>query len=115
MPNNIIKSFAEKSGKSEKEVERLWNRASDIVATDYDLKKDDDKYYELVVGILKKMLGFKEEQAQAATTVGSISISSEPAGNVPQGGSGMAIAIKTKDKLKKRKNFKQYLNLYDKL
>jgi len=52
----IIKSFAEKSGKTELEVEKLWDKAKDIVAKQYDINKDDSKFYGLVVGVLKKSL-----------------------------------------------------------
>ncbi len=61
MPAPMIKSFAEKSGKSEKEVEDLYKKAEGIVKKQYELTKEDgDKYYALVTGVLKKSLGLKE-------------------------------------------------------
>lgn len=61
MPSNVIKSFAEKSGKSEKEVEALWDEAKEQVNENYtDVEKNSDRYYALVTGILKKMVGLKE-------------------------------------------------------
>ena len=64
MPSPLIKSFSDKSGKSEKEVEKLYKDAEDIVKDRYkDVEKESDRYYALVVGILKNMLkieSFKE-------------------------------------------------------
>lgn len=60
MPNNIVKSFAKKTGKSESEVERLWNKAEGIVKKDYkDVEKESDKYYQITTGILKNMLSLE--------------------------------------------------------
>lgn len=55
MPASIIKSFAEKSGKSEKEVEELWNKAKEIAS-----ENNQDNNYDYIVGILKKMLKINE-------------------------------------------------------
>lgn len=57
MPNNIIKSFADKSGKTENEVEKLWNE----LKAEY---KDD---YEKITGTLKKIL--KIDEASKGTYV----------------------------------------------
>jgi len=51
MPANIIKSFAQKSKKSQAEVEKLWNKAKE--QADKQGKSDD---YAYITGILKKML-----------------------------------------------------------
>lgn len=49
MPANIIKSFSDKSGKSEQEVERLWDKAKKIVKDEYpEVGTDSDRYYSLV-------------------------------------------------------------------
>lgn len=50
MPNNIIKTFANKSNKSEQEIENLWN----------DLKKEHGDNYNYIVGTLKKILKINE-------------------------------------------------------
>lgn len=55
MPANIIKSFAEKSGKSEKEVEELWDKAKEIAKD-----SNHEEEYDYIVGILKKMLKINE-------------------------------------------------------
>tara|TARA_R110002020_G_scaffold90534_3_gene220439 strand:+ start:1464 stop:1997 length:534 start_codon:yes stop_codon:yes gene_type:complete len=61
MPNNIVKSFSDKTGKSEEEVERLWNKSEQIVKKEYELSAEDEgKFYSLVTGILKNMLKIDE-------------------------------------------------------
>jgi hypothetical protein len=61
MPAPIIKSFAEKSGKSEKEVERLYKESKKIVSKEYNLKESDgESFYQLVIGVLKKMCGISD-------------------------------------------------------
>lgn len=51
MPANIIKSFADKSNKSETEIEKLWN----------ELKNEYGEDYQKIVGTLKKILNINEE------------------------------------------------------
>jgi hypothetical protein len=60
-PANIIKSFAQDSGKSEEEVEKLWKEAKE--AAD---KADTDDYYAYAVGVLKKMLKLESKQREYA-------------------------------------------------
>jgi len=61
MPNNIIKSFADKTGKSKDEVEKLWDKSKEIVKSEYPkVKEDTPEFFKLVTGILKKSLGLKE-------------------------------------------------------
>lgn len=50
MPNTMIKNFSDKSGKSEKEVEKIWN----------DLQKQYPEDYQRIVGTLKKILQINE-------------------------------------------------------
>lgn len=62
MPATVIKSFAQKSGKSEKEVETLWDTAKQATKKQYpDISTDSDRFYQITVGILKKMLKLNEE------------------------------------------------------
>lgn len=70
MPTPVINSFAEKSGKSKDEVERLYNKTKDIVKKEYDVEVDSDQYYQIVMGVLKKMLGIEEEAVNTLSTVG---------------------------------------------
>lgn len=58
MPANIVKSFAEQTGKSEAEVEKLWKEAKKIAA-DNGHKEE----YDYIVGILKKMLKLNESES----------------------------------------------------
>jgi hypothetical protein len=61
MPLNQIKSLAQKSGKSEGEVEKLYKEAKKVVEKEYDLtEKDGDKFFALVYGVLKKMVGVSD-------------------------------------------------------
>ena len=50
MPSTMIKNFSKKSGKSEQEVENIWN----------ELKKEYPDNYERIVGTLKKLLKINE-------------------------------------------------------
>ena len=50
MPTPLIKSFSKKSGKSEHEVEKIWNN----------LRKEYGDNYERIVGSLKKILNLQE-------------------------------------------------------
>lgn len=55
--NALVVSFAKKYGKSEKEIEKLWNDTKEIVKANYNVTEKDDRFYQLLVGILKKRLG----------------------------------------------------------
>jgi hypothetical protein len=55
MPSQLIKSMAEKSGKSEAEIEDLWNDATEKAGLKFD--NGTDQFYAYAVGILKRMLG----------------------------------------------------------
>jgi hypothetical protein len=58
----IIASFADKAGVSTDRVEHLWDKAKSIVKKQYEItKKDGERFYSLVVGILKKMLKIEGE------------------------------------------------------
>lgn len=63
MPNNVVKSLAKKSGKSEDEVEKKWEEAKEKVKEDYpDLTEDDDKFWAIVTEITKRMLGMEKSE-----------------------------------------------------
>ncbi|WP_298751891.1 hypothetical protein [uncultured Arcobacter sp.] len=74
MPTATVKSFADKTGKSVGEVEKLYNDAKAIVKKEYpDIKEGDDRFYQLVIGILKNMLKLNEE-----TATGDVAIPTQP-------------------------------------
>lgn len=60
MPASVVKSFADKTGKSVKEVEKLWDKAKALAKED-GRKESDEDFYPYVTGILKKMLKINEE------------------------------------------------------
>jgi len=62
MPAALVQTMADKTGKSVAEVEKLWDKAKEIASKEYKgVPEDSDRYYAVVVGILKKMLGIKEQ------------------------------------------------------
>jgi rRNA maturation endonuclease Nob1 len=61
MPTNLVKTFAEKTGKEDAEIEKLFKKAKDIVDKEYpNIEKGGDRYWALAVGIVKKMLKLEE-------------------------------------------------------
>ncbi len=62
MPSDLVKSYARKTGKKVSEVDKLWNRAEEIIKNDYeDVEVGSDRFYKLVNGTLKRMLKLDEE------------------------------------------------------
>jgi hypothetical protein len=55
MPANTVKSFAEKTGKSVAEVEKLWDKAKEVAS-----EAGETENFAYITGILKKMLGLNE-------------------------------------------------------
>lgn len=58
MPANVVTapSTSAKTGKSKKELERLWRKAKGIVQDQYPkIKPDSDRFYQYVMGIWKRM------------------------------------------------------------
>ncbi len=90
MPNNVIKSFAKKSGKSEEEVEKLWNQAKGM-ASKKNLK--DDAFFAFATASLKTMLNIKEDidleemTGAAAVPVTAALAKGTPSGNMACGSS----------------------------
>jgi len=106
MPANIIKPFADKSGKSEEEVERLWKKAKQI-AVDDGRAEEDENFYPYVVGILKKMLNIESSMANITTTsVGNAA--------TPGGSANFAFRMGThRDKEKKKEEeWRKFLKKY---
>lgn len=53
-----MRSFAKKADTTVKKVERLWNKSEKLVKKKYELtpEEDSDRFYALVVSVLKKIL-----------------------------------------------------------
>lgn len=62
MPAPSIKAFAKKLGKSEKEIEELWDKAKKVAKKEFGVTKaDGEKFYKITMGVLKKWLGVKKK------------------------------------------------------
>lgn len=68
MPNAIMKSFAKQTKKKTKTVEKLWKKCEKIVKKEYEIDDEDERFYPLVVGCLKNLLGLNKEQSDVITT-----------------------------------------------
>lgn len=60
MPSSVVKSFAKRSGKSEAEVEKLWDSAKTYCKKHQGLSEKDPNFYACVTGTLKNWLGLKD-------------------------------------------------------
>lgn len=60
MPAAALKSLAKKAGKSMETAEHDWNKAKGIVSKEYGFGEENPRYWALVTGITKKMMGLKE-------------------------------------------------------
>lgn len=58
MPNAVVKKYAEKTGKSVAEVEKVWDEAKEQTKDKF--KEDDPSFWAYVNGIVKKRLGLSE-------------------------------------------------------
>lgn len=56
--NAIIKSFAEKTGQTFAQIEKVWNSISNALMKD-GMKEDDEKFFPILVSQLKKSIGLK--------------------------------------------------------
>jgi len=56
MPNSLIKSFAKKSKKSEKEVEQDWQEAKAITYKNTPYRPPSASFFRYSVAVLKKIL-----------------------------------------------------------
>ena len=70
MPSNIIKGLAKKARVSVSEVEDKWKKAVDIAEETFGKKERnfDDNDYAYVTGIVKNMLGIRENKKTLSTT-----------------------------------------------
>jgi hypothetical protein len=62
MPASALKSLAKKSHVKMGRAEHLWDKAKQIVSKEYDYSHDDPRYWALVMGITKKMMGIGEDE-----------------------------------------------------
>jgi hypothetical protein len=60
-PAPSIKNLAKDAGVSKVKSEKLWDKAKKIVKKQYKYKESDPRYWALVMGIIKKMMGIKKE------------------------------------------------------
>jgi len=60
MPVPMLKTIADDANVSIAKAEESWNKAKNIVNDEYSYAKSDDRYWKLVTGITKKMLGVTE-------------------------------------------------------
>lgn len=63
MPSAYVKSLSKETGKSTNELEKLWDKAKKITSETFNKTEDEfgSKEYSYTVGIVKNMLGLKEE------------------------------------------------------
>jgi len=62
MPTPLMRTFAKEAGKKTKTVEKMWNKAEKMVMDKYDIDDTSDRFYPLVVGILKNQLGIRKKE-----------------------------------------------------
>lgn len=62
MPKTALKHMAKKAGVSLGRAEHLWDKAGEIVSSEYDEDKDSPSYWALRMGITKRMLGLSENE-----------------------------------------------------
>lgn len=60
MPNSVVKAFAEKSGKSEEEVEKLWKETQEDIKAQFKYKTP--AFWAYLNKTVQKKLGIKEER-----------------------------------------------------
>jgi hypothetical protein len=61
MPTPLMRSLAKKSGKKVKTIENLWDKTVDVVKAEYNMEDNDDRFYPLVVGMLKRLLRLQKK------------------------------------------------------
>lgn len=62
MPSPWVKKIARETGKSEREIEKIWKKAKEITSEEFGKSEDDfgNKEYSYTTGVVKKMLGVDE-------------------------------------------------------
>lgn len=62
MPSPYIKTLSKETGKSEKEIERVWKKAKEITSEEFGKNEDDfsKREYSYAMGVVKRMMGIDE-------------------------------------------------------
>jgi hypothetical protein len=63
---SVVSAWAKRSGKSQDEAERLWQKAGDLASKNYpDLSPESDRWYQVKMGIYRRMVGVAAESRYA--------------------------------------------------
>ena len=64
MPTPLMKSLAKEAHKKTKTVEKLWAKSEKIVKQKYQIDDSSSRYWPLVVGVTKGLLGISKKEKQ---------------------------------------------------
>ncbi len=78
MPTPLMKTFAKEAGKKTKTVEKIWKTSEKLVKEKYNIDEEDDRFYPLVVGVVKNKLGIRRKEM--------VKEDGEPSGEVADSG-----------------------------
>lgn len=62
MPTSALQHLAKKTHTKLGRAEHLWAKAKEIVSKEYDIGHGDPRYWALVMGITKRMMGIHENE-----------------------------------------------------
>jgi hypothetical protein len=62
MPNSLINKASKETGKSKKELEKLWEKSKKTIKKQNPEVIGTDKYYKYVVTLFKKMSGYNPKE-----------------------------------------------------
>jgi hypothetical protein len=63
MPTPLMKSLAKEAHKKTKTVEKLWAKSEKIVKQKYQIDDSSSRYWPLVVGVTKGLLGISKKKS----------------------------------------------------
>lgn len=64
MPTPLMKSLAKEANKKPKTVEKLWAKSEKIVKQKYEIDDSSNRFYPLVVSVLKNLLGLSKKEKE---------------------------------------------------
>lgn len=64
MPSNVVKSFAERSGKTIDEVEAVWKESKAQADHSEQFHEKDSHYWSYVVSVTESKLGLKKKDSK---------------------------------------------------